>query len=67
MWVVIGTSIPAIRPTSVDQPDVHEITVPAEMGPRFVSIPVTRPFWRVMPSTRVYGWISTPSRSASLA
>jgi hypothetical protein len=53
MCVVIGTSTPARRPTSVDQPEVHEITVPAEIEPRLVSMPVTRPFWRVMPVTWV--------------
>ena len=53
MCVVIGTSIPASRPTRVDQPDVHEITVPAEIRPRFVSMPVTRPFARVIPVTSV--------------
>ena len=53
MWVVIGTSIPARRPTSVDQPDVHEITVPAEIAAAVRLDARHLPLSRVMPVTSV--------------
>jgi hypothetical protein len=67
MWVVIGSGTPAMSHTSVLHPDTQEMTVLAEMSPRFVRTPRTRPPSTWMPSTRVYGWIATPALSASFA
>ena len=67
MWVVIGSGTPAMSASSVLQPAVAETTVPAFTCPRLVFTPVTRPLERSMPVTLVYGWISTPPRSAPRA
>ena len=67
MCVVIGSGTPARSATSVDQPAVALTTMPVLMRPRVVSTPVTRPLERSMPVTSVYGWISTPCRSAPRA
>jgi hypothetical protein len=67
MWVVIGRRIPASPATSDDQPAVALMTWPHSTRPRFVSTAVMRSPSRSSPVTSVYGWISTPSRSAPRA
>ena len=64
---MIGNLTSARSQTSVDQPAVALTTASQAMLPRFVRTPVTRPFCRSMPVTSVYGWISTPPRSAPRA
>ena len=56
MWVVIGSSTPAIAATVELQPAVALITVPAPIvRPSRSVTPVARPFERSMPVTSVYG------------
>ena len=65
--MVIGRRTPARPQTSVDQPATALTTTPASTRPRFVCTAVTRPFACSIPVTSVYGWISTPARSAPRA
>ena len=61
MWVVIGSSIPAIAAMVELQPAVALTTCPAPIvRPSRSVTPVARPFERSMPVTSVYGWISAP-------
>ena len=69
MWVVIGSSMPAIAAIVELQPAVALTTCPAldRAAVARVRTPVARPFERSIPVTSVYGWISAPAASAPRA